>query len=127
TPAARGPSALSRCAHRSACGGGDDYVAEVDLGKRIAVRSGRSNGHSPHDGVSRYILWIFFAFFAATADFGLAVRSSQKASTASTTAPAIVAWRSGVASCSSSVRLMIDPASSSTAGMRVFLSTMSLS
>src|SRR5882757_2166192 len=44
-------------------------------------------------------------------------RMAQKASTASSTDALISPWRSGVAIASSSPRLMIEPASSSTAGI----------
>ena len=54
-------------------------------------------------------------------------REAQKAFTASVMASLMSAWRSGDAITSSSSRLMIEPASSRTAGMRVSFSTISSS
>jgi hypothetical protein len=50
---------------------------------------------------------------------------AQKPSTASVTAAPMSAWRSGEFITNSSVRLMIEPASSKTAGICVVLSTIS--
>ena len=52
-------------------------------------------------------------------------RTAQKPSTASVTAAAMSNWRSGEFITNSSPRLMIEPASSRTAGMCVDLSTIS--
>src|ERR1700720_1311718 len=52
-------------------------------------------------------------------------RSRQKRSTASTTAALMTTWCSGVPISNSSSRLMIEPASSKTAGMCGYLSTTS--
>src|SRR5215510_5599316 len=68
----------------------------------------------------------------AAAPAGLATRSGfrgrlmvQKPSTASVTAAPISDWRSGEFITNSSLRLMIEPASSKTAGICVVLSTIS--
>src|SRR5215470_5825944 len=63
---------------------------------------------------------VTFGRAAATTGFG---RDAQKLATAFATDSVISVRRSGAISCNSSSRLMIDPASSRTAGIRVIRST----
>ena len=90
---------------------GAPIATEVVAGLRCRPRAGRDDSGN----LTRHL-----HFFRCD-------RARQKTATASTMASLMSAWRSGDASASSSSRLMIEPASSSTAGMRVSFSTTSSS